>query len=145
MSQVSVSSTAGKLFWLSLIGYGAAFAGFYGLTQNTQARISLEESSGVFAAFKQSACNQQSSCGDFTLTNTFDSTRKQLITQLAIPYKQRKSIDQVKLQQDYIALIAALPWYVKRQFSGTLEINASYNTPSTTNEVSKSPSKKHKK
>lgn len=145
MSQVSISTTAGKLFWLSLIGYSAAFAGFYGLTQYTQARISLEESSGVFAAFKETACNQQPSCSDFTLTNTFDSTRKQLITQLAIPYKQRKSINQVKLQQDYSALIAVLPWHVRRQFSGTLEINSSYNTPSTTNEVSKSSSKKHKK
>lgn len=132
MNQVSVSTTAGKLFWLSLIGYSAAFAGFYGLTQYTQGRISLEESSGVFAAFKQTACNHQSSCSDFKLTNTFDATRKQLVTQLAIPYKQRKSIDQMKLQQDYSALIAALPWVVKRQFAGKLEINTTYDTPPTT-------------
>lgn len=145
MNQVSLSTTAGKLFWLSLIGYSTAFAGFYGLTQYTQARIALEESGGVFAAFKESACSHQASCGDFTLTNTFDSTHKQLITQLALPYKQRKSIDQVKLQQDYSVLIAALPWHVRRQFAGMLEINTSYSVPPATNTPSKSSSKKHKK
>lgn len=132
MNQVSLSNTAGKLFWLSIIGYSVAFAGFYGLTQYTQARIEREESTGVFAAFKQSACIQPASCSEFMLTNTFDSTHKQLITQLAMPYKQRKSINQLKLQQDYSALIAALPWVVKRQFAGKLEINTTYDTPSTT-------------
>ena len=145
MNQVSVSTTAGKLFWLSIIGYSAAFAGFYGLTQYAQARISLEESSGVFAAFKDSACNHQPLCSDFTLSNTFDATQKKLITQLTMPYKQKQSIDQVKLQQDYSALIAALPWFVRRQFAGMLEINASYNTPSSANTPSKTPTKAHKK
>lgn len=145
MSQVSISTTAGKLFWLSLIGYSAAFAGFYALTQYTQARIAREESSGVFAAFKQMACNHQPSCSDFTLTNTFESTQNKLITRLEIPYQQKRSIDQVKLHQDFSALIATLPWYVKRQFTGTLEINAAYNTPSTTNAPSKTLKKAHQK
>lgn len=114
MNQISISTTAGKLFWLSLIFYCAAFAGFYGLTQYTQVRIAEEESNGVFAAFKVSACNHQPICSEFTLTNTFDSSRKQLITQLSMPYKSKKSVDESKLQQDYSALIAALPWYVKR-------------------------------
>ena len=145
MNQVSVSTTAGKLFWLSIIGYSAAFAGFYGLTQYTQARIALEESSGVFATFKDSACIHQPLCSDFTLSNTFDGVQKKLITQLTMPYKQKQSIDQVKLQQDYCALIAALPWFVKRQFAGTLEIVASNNTPSMTSTPSKTPTKTHKK
>lgn len=145
MNQVRLSTIAGKLFWLSLIGYSAAFAGFYGLTQYTQARISLEESSGVFAAFKDSACNHQPSCSDFTLSNTFDATQNKLITQLTMPYKQEQSIDPVKLQQDYSALIAALPWIVRRQFAGTLEIVASNNTPSTTSTSSKTLTKTHKK
>ena len=145
MNQVSVSTTAGKLFWLSIIGYCAAFSGFYGLTQYAQTRISLEESSGVFAAFKDSACNHQPWCSDFTLSNTFDATQNKLITQLTMPYKQKQSIDQVKLQQDYCALIAALPWFVKRQFAGTLEIVASNNTPSMTSTPSKTPTKTHKK
>ena len=145
MNQVSVSTTAGKLFWLSLIGYSAAFAGFYGLTQYAQARIALEESSGVFAAFKDSACNHQPSCSDFTLSNTFDGAQKKLITQLTMPYKQKQSIDQVKLQQDYSAIIAALPWVVRRQFSGTLEINASNNTPAMASTPSKTLTKSHKK
>lgn len=144
MNQVQLSTTAGKLFWLSIIGYSAAFVGFYGLTQYAQARIAAEESSGVFAAFKMSACNHQPNCGEYILTNKFDSSQNKLITQLLMPYKQKKSIDQVKLQQDYSALIAALPWYVRRQFVGMLEINASYNTPSAADAVSKSPSKKHK-
>lgn len=145
MNQVQLSTTAGKLFWLSIIGYSVAFAGFYGLTQHTQARIAAEESSGVFAAFKMLACNQQPSCSEFILTNSFDPSQKKLISQLTIPYKQKKSIDQVKLQQDYSALLATLPWYIRRQFGGTLEINASYNTPSATDDLSKSPSKKLKK
>ena len=145
MNQVSVSTPAGKLFWLSLIGYSAAFAGFYGLTQYAQARIALEESSGAFATFKDSACNHQPSCSDFTLSNTFDATQKKLITQLTMPYKQKQSIDPVKLQQDYSALIAALPWIVRRQFAGTLEINASYSAPSTTSAPSKTLTKTHKK
>ena len=132
MNQVSLSTTAGKLFWLSIIGYSVAFSGFYGLTQYTQAHIAIEESSGLFAAFKASACNHQPACREFTLTNTFDSTHKQLITQLAMPYKQRKSINQMKLQQDYSVLIAALPWVVKRQFAGKIEINTTYDTPPTT-------------
>ena len=145
MSQVSISTTTGKLFWLSLIGYSAAFAGFYVLTQYTQARIAREESSGVFAVFKQRACNHQSTCSDFILTNGFDSTQKKLITKLELPYKQKQSVDQVKLQQDYSALIDALPWVVKRQFAGKLEINASYSTPSSANTSSKTPTKVHKK
>lgn len=145
MYQVSVSTTAWKLFWLSIVVYSAAFAGFYGLTQYTQARIAIEESSGVFAAFKDSACNHQPSCSDFTLSNAFDATQKKLITQLTMPYKQKQSIDQVKLQQDYSALIAALPWFVRRQFAGMLEINASYNTPSKANTPSKTPTKAYKK
>ena len=145
MNQVSLSTTAGKLFWLSIIGYSAAFAGFYGLTQHIQARIEREESSGVFAAFKQSACQHQADCSDFTLTNTFDSTRKQLVTKLDLPYQQRKFIDQVKLQQDYSALIAALPWYVRRQFAGTLEISVSYDTPTAADTPSKTTTKARKK
>ena len=145
MNQISISTTVGQLFWLSLIGYSAAFAGFYGLTQYTQARIAQEESSGVFAAFKASACNHQPACSEFTLTNTFDSTEKRLITQLSMPNQLKKSVDQIKLQQDYSALIAALPWYVIRQFAGKLEINASYNTPSSANKPSKTPTKVHKK
>lgn len=142
MNQMSISTTAGQLFWLSLIGYSIAFAGFFGLTQYTQARIAQEESNGVFAAFKASACNQQPACSEFTLTNTFDSSSKQLITQLSMPYKLKKSVDQIKLQQDYSALIAALPWYVKRQFSGKLEINAAYNMPISADTQTKTVSKK---
>jgi hypothetical protein len=145
MNQVSVSTSAGKLFWISIVGYSAAFAGFYGLTQYAQARISLEESSGVIAAFKDSACNHQPSCSEFTLNNMFDATQKKLITHLTIPYKQKQSIDQVKLQQDYSALIAALPWVVRRQFSGTLEINASNNIPAMASTPSKTLTKSHKK
>ncbi len=144
MNQVSVSTIAGKLFWLSLISYSAAFTGFYGLTQYTQARIAQEESSGVFAAFKASACNEQAVCNETTLTNTFDATRKQLVSQLIVPYKQRNSIDQVKLQKDYSALLATLPWYVKRQFAGTLEISTSYNTPSSADTQNNTNSKKYK-
>lgn len=129
MNQIRISTTVGQLFWLSVIGYIMAFAGFYGLTQYTQARIAEEESTGVFAAFKASACNSPPACSEFTLTNSFDSAHKQLITQLSMPYKSKKSVDEIKLQQDYSALIAALPWYVKRQFAGKLEINAAYNMP----------------
>ena len=96
-------------------------------------RIAIEESSGVFATFKESACNYDPTCNEFKLTNEFDPAQKKLITKLDIPYKQRRSIDQVKLQHDYSALIDALSWVVKRQFTGTLEVNTSDNTPSSTN------------
>lgn len=124
MNPLSLSTTAGKLFWCSLLGYCIAFSGFYFLTQYTQNIIEHEEKSGVFAAFKDSVCHHAQYCGAMALSNEFDPTQKRLVTKLDIPYKLKKSIDQVKLQQDYTTLINALPWYVKRQFGDSIEIRA---------------------
>lgn len=132
MNQVSLSTTAGKLFWISLVAYCIAFGAFYFMTQYAQSRIVFEEEHGVFATFKADACNHASSCTNFILSNEFDTTQKKLITKLDVPYKRNKPINQEKLQQDYTALIGSLPWYVKRQFAGTLQINASYLTPTKT-------------
>lgn len=122
MHKINLTTTAGKLFWGSLLSYCIAFSGFYFLTQYTQNRIALEEESGVFASFKEASCHHEKYCSEFTLINEFDPVQKKLITRLNMPHKQIKSIDQVRLQQDYTALLESLPWYVKRQFGNTIEI-----------------------
>lgn len=122
MHKINSTTTADKLFWGSLLSYCITFSGFYFLTQYTQNRIALEEESGVFATYKEAICRHEKYCSAFTLTNEFDPVQKKLITKLNVSRRQVKSIDQVRLQQDYTALLDSLPWYVKRQFGNTIEI-----------------------
>lgn len=129
MNHVSLTTTAGKFFWGSLLGYCITFSGFFFLTQYTQNRIEIEEKSGVFAAFKEDACHHAPYCSEVILTNEFDPIQKKLITKLDVPYKQKKSIDQARLQQDYTALIVSLPWFIQRQFGNTIEIRPIFVAP----------------
>lgn len=129
MNHVSLTTTAGKFYWGSLFGYCIAFSGFFFLTQYTQNRIEIEEKSGVFAAFKEDACHHEPYCSEVILTNEFDPVQKKLITKLDVPYKQKKSIDQARLQQDYTTLIVSLPWFMQRQFGNTIEIRPIFVAP----------------
>lgn len=129
MDQVSLETTAGKLFWGSLLGYCLAFSGFFYLTQYAQTKIEFEEKSGVFAAFKEDACHHAAYCDEVIFTNEFDPLQRKLITKLDVPYKQKKSIDKIRLQQDYTVLIASLPWVIKRQFANTIEVRPIFIEP----------------
>lgn len=122
MNRVSLSSTSGKIFWASLLGYCVAFGGFYFTTQHTLNRINYEEQQGAFLSFKDSICDNGKSCEDAKFENILMFDKKHYVTFADI--KVKSNFNEADIQKNYSRFIDTLPWYVKLQFDNVLAIRS---------------------
>lgn len=130
MNQVSLSSTAGKLFWASLFAYCVAFSGFYFNTQYTLSRIDYEEQHGVFLGFKGAICGSMGeNCNDIKFVNYLIDSQRKYITYVDIHEKKKQPIDIVLLQRNYHEFMGRLPWYIRMQFGSSMEIKTINGKP----------------
>lgn len=129
MNQVRLSTTAGKLFWLSLIGYCVAFGGFFFTTQYTLSRIDFEEQHGAFLGFKEAICSSGKNCSDIKFENTLIDTKRKYSTFVDVQYAKLQPIDVTLLQKNYADFVGTLPWYVRIQFSASMEIKSINGKP----------------
>lgn len=119
MNKVSLSSTSGKLFWGSLLGYALAFSAFYLTTQHTLNRINYEEKQGAFLNFKESMCKSGTVCADIAFENNFVTKEKKYETQVSVT---GKNVNTNLLQNNYQEFAKTLPWYVRMQFRNEVVI-----------------------
>ena len=129
MNQVRLSTIAGKLFWLSLIGYCVAFGGFFFTTQYTLSRIDFEEQHGAFLGFKEAICNRYNNCSDIKFENNLVDAKRKYSTFVDIQYAKSQQVDVAVLQNNYAAFVKTLPWYVRMQFSSSMEIKTINGKP----------------
>lgn len=129
MNQVSLSTTAGKVFWASLLLYCVTFGGFYFTTQYTLNRINFEEQSGLFLGFKEAICNNGQNCSDIKYENNLVTEKKKYLTFVDVKFKDSKSINMPMLQSNYAEFMSKFPWYIKMQFNSSMEIKTINGKP----------------
>jgi len=118
MQKISLSNTAGKVFWGSLLGYCAVFSGFYYNTQYSLGKLEHEMRNGsVFDAIRHTACEQTKGCKDmdylpYLILN--EATGKYKV-QVIVKAKDAKQVNDIALNQQLDAQRTNLPWYVNNK------------------------------
>ena len=129
MNQVSLSTTAGKVFWASLLCYCVAFGGFFFTTQYTLHRIDYEEQHGAFLGFKDAICSGTQNCTDIKFENNLIDDNRKYSTFVDVQFKKNQSENVALLQQNYTEFMRKMPWYVRMQFSSNMEIKSINGKP----------------
>lgn len=132
MNRIGFKRTSEKLFWVSLVIYCLAFAGFYFTTQHTFNRINYEEQSGAFLKFKEVLCQNDKACTDITFRNIQPINSPYYRTHVDVIAKQ--GISEQDLQRNYHTFIELLPWYIGMQFDKALVIDQLNNQPYKANQ-----------
>lgn len=114
MSKISISNTAGKVFWGSLLGYCAVFAVFYFNSQYSLDKLENEMRSGnIFDTIRHTACEQTAGCKDmdylpYLVLNKATGKYK---VQVVAHAKDANQINGIALNRLLDAQRANLPWY----------------------------------
>lgn len=118
MNQVSLSTTAGKIFWASLFGYCLAFGAFY---FNTQYAIGELESEmrfrSTFNNIGRDACHRMNGCTGFTYLPylVMNNETKKYVVEVSVNIKNTKNIDYDAFQAPLERVRSVFPWYVNQK------------------------------
>lgn len=120
MNQINLSTTAGKVFFASLLGYCLAFSGFYITTQYAINRIEFEEQQGAFLSFNDAICEHGKLCNDIEYSNVY--LENKAVTQIKVRNKNTGSTNVEQMQKNYALFMDKLPWFVQMQFEKEMKV-----------------------
>lgn len=132
MNPVSLSTTAGKVFWASLLGYCLAFGGFHFMSQYTPNRITFEEHQGLFLELNKTICKNGQYCSGIKFENKVELWQRKFTkytTFIDLQLRGKQSANLVMIQNNYSEFRSKLPWYVRIQFSQNVEIRTVNGKP----------------
>lgn len=118
MTQVSLKTKAGKIFWASLIAYCVVFAAFYINTQYSFTRLDKELKSGSLSSIPAEACAMTKGCSDVHLLPylVLNEETGKYVAQVAITMgKKSPHFDEAVLESLLDKRRASLPWYVNNK------------------------------
>lgn len=124
MNKINLSTTAGKVFWASLIGYCVAFGGFYLTTQHAHDKLVYEEEQGAFLKLKDVMC-ADGLCTDIKYENSYSVINKEYKT--LVDLKSKNAPNEPLLQTRYKDFMSEMPWYIRMQFNEQLEVRSVNN------------------
>lgn len=118
MNQVSLSTTAGKVFWASLIAYCLTFSAFYYNTQYTLGKVDEALSdSGILGQVRTEVCAKMVGCKDIAYSPYLiinDETKKYVV-EVGINIKHPKDVNEKLLNSLLDAKRTSLPDYVNQK------------------------------